>query len=278
MNVPLRMSNMLLLLNVILTLWVCCVHGQGRMCDFPEIKHGSIYNENRYKKFFPTDVGKYFYYTCEHSFVTPSQSLWTRINCTEEGWSPTPKCLRQCFFPWVENGQSTSSGQTHREGDIVHIVCNAGYSLPNGQSSIACGESGWSSPPVCRRVYPQGRCGPPPPIDNGDTVSLPLPQYPPESAVEYKCQAYYVLQGDKHIVCRNGEWSEPPKCLGACVISEEMMQQHNIQLKWRQDKKLYTRTDDSIEFTCKYGYRPTTPNHTFRTTCHEGKVVYPHCE
>ena len=65
---------------------------------------------------------------------------------------------------------------------------------------------------------PQGRCGPPPPIDNGDTVSLPLPQYPPESAVEYKCQAYYVLQGDKHIVCRNGEWSEPPKCLGNTFI------------------------------------------------------------
>ena len=57
-----------------------------------------------------------------------------------------------------------------------------------------------------------------------------------------------------------------------------MMKRHNIQLKWRDDKKLYTRADDTIEFTCKRGYRPTTPIHTFRATCHEGKVVYPHCE
>ncbi|OWK08541.1 hypothetical protein Celaphus_00011265, partial [Cervus elaphus hippelaphus] len=96
--------------------------------------------------------------------------------------------------------------------------------------------------------------------------------YPPGSAVEYQCQAYYVLQGDRYIVCRNGEWSEPPKCLDPCVISEEMMKQHNIQLKWRDDKKIYTRTDDTIEFTCKRGYRPRTPNHTFRTTCQKGKL------
>ena len=65
---------------------------------------------------------------------------------------------------------------------------------------------------------PRGRCGPPPPIDNGDTVSFPLSQYPPGSAVEYQCQAYYVLQGNRHIVCRNGAWSEPPKCLGNAFI------------------------------------------------------------
>ena len=57
-----------------------------------------------------------------------------------------------------------------------------------------------------------------------------------------------------------------------------MMKQHNIQLKWRDDKKIYTRTDDTIEFMCKRGYRPRTPNHTFRTTCQKGKLVYPHCE
>lgn len=33
------------------------------------------------------------------------------------------------------------------------------------------------------------------------------------------------------------------------LISEEMMQQHNIQLKWRQDKNSILETDDSIEFT-----------------------------
>ncbi|XP_068397935.1 complement factor H-related protein 2-like [Eschrichtius robustus] len=277
MNVPLGISNMLLLLNVILTLWVSCAHAQGRTCDFPEIKHGTIYDENSYKQIFPVDIGKYFYYTCDHSFVSPSQLLWNRIICTQEGWSPRPKCLRQCFFPWVENGHSASSGQTRQEGETVQIVCDTGYSLPNNCSSVTCAEDGWSSPPKCSRGYSQGKCGPPPPIDNGDTTSFPAPVYPPGSTVEYQCQSYYELQGNRYVVCQNGEWSEPPKCLDACVISEEIMKKHNIQLKWRRDKKLYSKTDDTVEFTCKRGYYRRTPNHTFRTSCQEGKLAYPIC-
>lgn len=60
----------------------------------------------------------------------------------------------------------------------------------------------------------QGKCGPPPPIDNGDTTSFPLPVYPPGTVVEYQCQSYYELEGSSSIKCENGQWSEPPKCLG----------------------------------------------------------------
>ncbi|XP_077934160.1 complement factor H-related protein 2-like isoform X2 [Halichoerus grypus] len=145
---------MLLLISIIFILWVSCAHGQGGTCDFPEIRHGNIYDEDRYKQSFPVAIGKYFYYSCDHSFVSPSQSLWTQIICTEEGWSPTPKCIRQCFFPWVENGHSASSGQTHQEGDTVQIVCDTGYSVLYNQSSIQCTESGWSTPPKCSQRGP----------------------------------------------------------------------------------------------------------------------------
>ena len=62
----------------------------------------------------------------------------------------------------------------------------------------------------------QGKCGPPPPIDNGDITSLLQLVYPPGMILEYRCQAYYELQGNRNVVCRNGEWSEPLKCLGEC--------------------------------------------------------------
>lgn len=49
----------------------------------------------------------------------------------------------------MENGDSTSSGQTHLQGDTVQVICNQGYTLQNNQSSIACTEEGWSIPPKC---------------------------------------------------------------------------------------------------------------------------------
>ncbi|CAO2637124.1 Complement factor H-related protein 1 [Lemmus lemmus] len=66
---------------------------------------------------------------------------------------------------------------------------------------------------VCVAEDPRGNCGPPPPIDNGDITSFPLQVYAPLSSVEYQCQSLYKMQGNKKITCRNGEWSEPPKCL-----------------------------------------------------------------
>ncbi|OBS71519.1 hypothetical protein A6R68_13904, partial [Neotoma lepida] len=140
---------MLLLANVFLTLWLSTAKGEVSFCDYPKISHGILYDEKKYESFSPVRSGKIFYYSCEYNFVSPSNSFWTLITCTDAGWSPTPKCLRLCFFPSVENGNSTSSGQTHLQGDIVQIVCNEGYSLQNNQNTIECTEEGWSIPPKC---------------------------------------------------------------------------------------------------------------------------------
>ncbi|XP_068397943.1 complement factor H-related protein 5 isoform X2 [Eschrichtius robustus] len=624
-------------LTVLLILWISTVGGQVRHCDFPKINHGILYEEKKYKPFFPLPIGNFFYYSCEYNFMSPSKSFWTRITCTEGGWSPTPKCLRLCFFPFVENGRSTSSGQTHLEGDTVQIACDKGYSLPNNQSIIACAEGGWSSPPECistkscdrpvfvnarskgkdtwfklndrldyechdgyenrdgrttgsavcgedgwshlptcheiechlpfleanvdaqpkqekykvgdvlkfscrqrlRRVgpdsvqcyqfgwspnfptckgqvqscgqppqlpngkikgikqekyehgemveyncnpnflmkgpkkiqcmdgewttlptcvepgktcgfipelengfgqpsvppyrhgvsvvlncrntytvignntitciggmwtelpkcvatnqlkrcekprlyargllssyrhefnhnakinykctgkdtyvqtvcingkwdpepdcigkkkqlcppppqipnahnmlttvnYQEGEkvavlckenyvlheakelvcksglwqslprctestqyCGSPPPINNGDITSFSLSVYPPGSTVEYRCQSFYELRGSPNVTCRNGQWSEPPMCIDACVISEDSMNKNNIQLKWRKTQKIYARTGDVVEFECKQPHKARTSIQSFRALCQEGKFQYPTCE
>uniref|UniRef100_A0A8D2FWN7 Complement factor H related 2 n=1 Tax=Theropithecus gelada TaxID=9565 RepID=A0A8D2FWN7_THEGE len=120
------------------------------------------------------------------------------------------------------------------------------------------------------------KCGPPPPIDNGDITSFPLSVYAPGSSVEYQCQDLYKLEGNNQITCRNGQWSERPKCLDPCVISQEMMEKYNIKLKWTNQQKLYSRRGDIVEFDCKYGYRPTK-SHSFQAVCQDGKLIYP-CE
>ncbi|XP_058905205.1 complement factor H-related protein 2-like isoform X2 [Kogia breviceps] len=263
---------------VLLILRISIAGGQVRHCDFPKINHGILYNEKKYKPFFPLPIGKVFYYSCEYNFMSPSRSFWTRITCTAGGWSPAPKCLRLCFFPFVENGHSTSSGRTHLEGDTVKIACDKGYSLPNHQSIIACAEGGWSSPPECVSTKSTRYCGPPPPINNGDITLFSLSVYPPGSTVEYRCQSFYELRGSPNVTCRNGQWSEPPTCIDACVISEDNMNKNNIQLKWRKTQKIYARTGDIVEFECKQPHKARTSIQSFRAVCQEGKFQYPTCE
>uniref|UniRef100_A0A452VNC3 Complement factor H related 5 n=1 Tax=Ursus maritimus TaxID=29073 RepID=A0A452VNC3_URSMA len=308
-------------------------------CNFPKINHGIIYGKEKPEELLPISIGEIYYYSCEYNFASPSRSFWTRIICTEQGWSPTPKCLRLCFFPSVENGHSASSGQTHLEGDIVQIVCDVGYSLPDNSDTITCLEDGWSSPPKCsstRQVQscgqppqlPNGKmkavmkeeyrhgetveydcppyflmtgpkkvqcidgewtnlptcvestqyCGPPPPISNGDISSFPLSVYPPGSTVQYRCQSFYELRGPIDVICRNGQWSEPPKCIDPCIISEGNMNKNNIQLRWKDIKKLYVKTGDFVEFECKPPYKARTSAQSFRILCREGKLEYPTCE
>uniref|UniRef100_A0A8C0LV71 Sushi domain-containing protein n=1 Tax=Canis lupus familiaris TaxID=9615 RepID=A0A8C0LV71_CANLF len=239
---------------VVYRIQLCMFSSVGRTCDFPEIKHGRIYDEDKYKQNFPVAKGKHFYYFCDHSFASPSQSLWTQIITQGEPVSPSPSAYWQCFFPWVENGHSASSGQIHQEGDTIQIVCHTGYSLLHNQSAITCAEALDSAP----------KCGPPLLIAKGDITSFPLSVY-----------ALYVLWGNRNIVCSNGQWSESLKCLEGCVISEEIMEKHNIHLRWIHEKKFYSKTGDTIEFICKHGYCRKTSLQTFRVNSQERKLTYP---
>ncbi|XP_032955312.1 complement factor H-related protein 4-like isoform X4 [Rhinolophus ferrumequinum] len=370
-------------------------------CAFPEIKHGSLHNENRYKPYFPAAVGKWYYYSCNDNFVTHSRSFWDHITCTREGWSPAVPCRRRCLFRYVVHGYTPSSEEYHKDyfqGDTVRVECHPGYSLPNEQTSMTCTENGWSPPPTCIPVktcsksdleipngfisesdltYPvenqveykckQGygtadghttgsitcqqngwstqptcnkycgmpvfenatavitgarfrvndtldykcldgyenqdgkstasmvcgedgwthlptcykstdMCGRPPSISNGDITSFLLAVYPPGSRIEYQCQAYYQLRGSKYVTCNEGTWSEPPKCMDPCVISEQSMNKNNIQLKGKEDKTYYAKTGDLIEFVCKSGHTAATSQQTFQAVCQEGVVEYPRCE
>ncbi|XP_045021698.1 complement factor H isoform X3 [Bubalus bubalis] len=216
-------------------------------------------------------------YECVDGYENRDGRTTGSIVCGQDGWSDKAACYeRECSIPEMDPYLNAyPRKETFKVGDVLKFSCSQGRIMV-GADSVQCYHFGWSPKfPTCE--VSQGKCGPPPPIDNGEITSLLQSVYPPGTIVEYRCQLYYELRGNRNVVCQNGEWSQPPKCLEACLISEETMKKHHIQLRWKYDKKFYSKTEDTIEFMCQYGYRQLTPKHTFRTTCWEGKVVYPRC-
>uniref|UniRef100_A0A8C6IDP7 Sushi domain-containing protein n=1 Tax=Mus spicilegus TaxID=10103 RepID=A0A8C6IDP7_MUSSI len=228
---------------------------QVKSCEFPQFKYGCLYYEEILRPNFPVSIGNKYSYKCDNGFSPPSGLFWDYLRCTVQGWEPEVPCVRTMEMPLS--------------------LCYNGYSLQNGQDTMTCTENGWSPPPKCIRI--SKTCGPPPPIDNGDITSLSLPEYEPLSSVDYQCQKYYLLKGNKTITCRNGKWSKPPTCLHACVIPENIMEAHNIILKWRHTEKIYAQAGEDIEFECKRGYQKARGSLPFRTKCINGTINYPTC-
>uniref|UniRef100_A0A452V4H0 Sushi domain-containing protein n=1 Tax=Ursus maritimus TaxID=29073 RepID=A0A452V4H0_URSMA len=134
------------------------------------------------------------------------------IQCVDGEWTSLPICIEGTTcgdIPALDYGYVVeSSAPPYHHGDSVEFNCRETFTLI-GHRSITCAGGMWTQLPQC-----VGKCGPPPPIDNGDITSFPLPAYAPGSSVEYRCQAFYALQGNRNVICSNGQWSEPPKCLG----------------------------------------------------------------
>ncbi|KAF0879528.1 CFAH factor, partial [Crocuta crocuta] len=210
-------------------------------------------------------------YKCTEGFGINGPAL---IKCLGGKWSQPPECKNTDCFSLPDFGNAIPIGQPkafYRTGEKVTYKCPSHYLL-DGPNTIQCINSQWIGKPICRD--PREKCGPPPPIDNGDMTTFPKSEYDPGSSVEYQCQSLYVLKGNKIITCSYGQWSPPPKCLDVCIISEDVMERHNIQFRWSSTKKMYAPTGDSVEFLCKPGYQT---EHPLRVTCWEGNLTYPVC-
>ncbi|KAB0344553.1 hypothetical protein FD754_021479 [Muntiacus muntjak] len=242
--------------------WIAISSSRVRHCDFPKINHGILYNEKKYKASFPVSPGKIFYYSCEYNFMSPSKLFWTPITCTEGGWSPTPKCLRVCFFPFVENGHSASSGQTHLEGDTVRITCNKGYSLPDNQGSITCAEAGWSSPPECVSTK---KCLKTDIVVANGFLSESEYAYSVNKETQYKCKPGYTTADGKTsgtVQCLQGGWSSQPTCIKSCDRPALVNARVKSDVTWFQ-------LNDRLDYECHAGYENQDGRSTGSIVCGE---------
>nr|XP_058130889.1 complement factor H-like [Dasypus novemcinctus] len=149
-------------------------------------------------------------YNCEDGFGIDGPAS---IKCLGGKWPNPPECKNvSCVSPpVVENANIISSlMDRYPPGERVRYECMESFDI-FGEVEVMCLNGTWTEPPKCGG--PKAKCGIPPAIDNGDLVTFPRAEYAPGTSLEYQCKSYYELQGNPHVTCRNGQWSEPPKCL-----------------------------------------------------------------
>ncbi|XP_033006976.1 complement factor H [Lacerta agilis] len=225
------------------------------------------------------------YYQCHEGFEISGSA---NVTCQNKEWSEPPTCVDVTCPPppRISNGQVTTNlKQRYLPLEKVRYRCRQGYSL-FGAFTVKCVNKEWTQSPTCIDSFflfqcittaAEGKCGPPPPIENGDFLGTATSEYMPGASVRYKCQAHYNMQGDEYVQCDNGHWTDTPTCIAPCTATEEDMNQNNIRLKWVSNKKIYSASGDVTEFACKWGFQQDPSSPPFRATCTEGKLDYPRC-
>uniref|UniRef100_A0A3Q2D7P7 Beta-2-glycoprotein 1 n=1 Tax=Cyprinodon variegatus TaxID=28743 RepID=A0A3Q2D7P7_CYPVA len=168
-----------------------------------------------------------------------------------------------------------SAGAPITVGHKLRFLCGADYHL-NGSMEIECLQNGQWNPsfPTCSG---SSGCSHPPQVPNGDTLSFTKFNYQEGERVEYSCFSRYTMEGDPFKTCRNGKWEGEMRCLGACTVDEQLMEENNLMFAYSWREKVYAVHKDHITFYCKRGTRRvgTVP---LRAQCIDGVMELPTCQ
>uniref|UniRef100_A0A8C0HTG1 Sushi domain-containing protein n=1 Tax=Balaenoptera musculus TaxID=9771 RepID=A0A8C0HTG1_BALMU len=211
---------------------------------------------------FTYPLNKQTQYKCKSGYVTADGNTSGLITCLQSGWSMQPVCIKSCDMPVFENARARSDGTWFKVNDSLDYECLDGHESQDGHTtgSIVCGEDGWSDKPACygKNSFSVKSCAPPPQLLSGEVKETQKEEYGHSEVVEYVCNPGFLMKGSHKIQCVDGQWTALPMCIGnvlkIVIFKEEIMKKHNIQLKWRRDKKLILKQMTLLEFTCKRGY------------------------
>uniref|UniRef100_A0A8C5R8F2 Sushi domain-containing protein n=1 Tax=Leptobrachium leishanense TaxID=445787 RepID=A0A8C5R8F2_9ANUR len=183
-------------------------------CDrLPEIENGDVRGFSRY--YYPSTqrLNSRIPYSCKGGYLTDRKMEHGDTRCTENGWSPKPKCTRFCLFfrAFVRNGRLRRFERDYLSGEKVDFTCNAGYLTPEGKShgEMECLPDGGFTEAKCSPSV----CPPPPGIDNGYHVAKLKAEYVHLDNMQYACnQGYNLEKGINQTVCRETQWKSIPVC------------------------------------------------------------------
>ncbi|XP_064372477.1 coagulation factor XIII B chain [Dromaius novaehollandiae] len=246
----------------------------------PAIRNGILLGPllTRYKN------GSSVEYSCQHYHFLDGPST---VYCVQGNWTQQPACLEPCTLDAIHMDRSNIELKWRQEeliflhGDLIEFECKEGYHFPQTNISspgrTQCNH-GRLKYPKCIATAPMGKCGSPPPIENGALALPPLTEYDSGSAVQYSCSDYHFLQGSERIYCSEGQWTSPPVCIEPCTLSKNEMEKNNVVLERFYANQVYFYHGDFVGFYCKENHFGVESGGTlFQVQCERGQLMYPRC-
>ena len=219
-----------------------------------------------------------FQYSCINGYSVTRGSSNVVITCqtNQRQWSSTslvcsPSRCGQALE--IANAILTTSSFGNSEasiGDKAFYRCASGYSLQDQRvDSITCQSDGsWSTAPYCvsDAQFETGTrssfylsasgCGPVPSIDHGSVVSRSNASNTMGiDWAEYRCFNGFVSSGFTRIVCIDGIWTDPPRCLAAssstCDNPPELSNGYIIE---KSTPTASSVLQNWVIYACDYGF------------------------
>ncbi|XP_058032311.1 coagulation factor XIII B chain-like [Ahaetulla prasina] len=229
---------------------------EDKACDFPNIENGRIalyyYSFKNY--YFPMKKGEKLSYTCLAGYSTETGSQNGRVNCTNEGWTPVPKCYKKCVQPTLDNGVFSDTKLSYDIWENLKYSCHSGYQTPEGKrdASIQCLQDGWSVHPQCMEATkePLGTCLAPDLLyGHYHTVQR---TFSVNDKLKYECMDGYVTAGGnttEEVLCQIQGWLLVPKCTKLECSSPNHIAHGKVY-----PKKSTYEEGDVIQIICLEGY------------------------
>ncbi|XP_016372918.1 complement factor H-related protein 3-like isoform X1 [Sinocyclocheilus rhinocerous] len=188
-----------------------------------------------------------------------------------------PLCAEMCAAPNIPNADIVR-GQRQKYGinSRIQYKCHRGFE-PEEPFEITCDYQGqWTG--LREQCTVSEKCGPPPGVNDADTLEITKKEYNTGERVEYSCFNKYTLDRpfSKYFTCEQGEWRGKIRCLKPCTVTVEEMERRRIELAYADRQKMFAPHDDHIRFMCQRG--KVSGGVPLRQKCNDGVVTLPECE
>ncbi|KAJ1171882.1 hypothetical protein NDU88_003739 [Pleurodeles waltl] len=263
--------------SVLLILWACC-SAQGKACEYPEIENGKLssWSYSYYRSYyFPMSKGREIDYECHSNYATESGYQSGRITCSDEGWSPTPRCLQiNCPEPAIPHGTIANSKPVFRKDERLEFNCERGYKYDGRVPE--CTEEGWNPKPSCKEIECYYET-----VINGEMLPK-RDKYKQDDMVNLHCRSGLVAlySRDRQPTCTKDGWVPPLKCeRKACEYPEiENGKLSSWSYSYYRSYYFPMSKGREIDYECHSNYATESGYQSGRITCtDEGWSPTPRC-